>query len=116
MTLFHLLKFLDFSKKLISVFLSLTPVCPLTPPCSFGLAIKCREISSECVELMSGLVTIATFLCQNWLGYTKKRAPIGFHRVVEILHRNNAPVQVRAPEENWGQDPLGHSLQPFTGQ
>nr|XP_020758313.1 spermatogenesis-defective protein 39 homolog [Odocoileus virginianus texanus] len=33
-------------------------------------------------------------LFQNWLGYTKKRAPIGFHRVVEILHRNNAPVQI----------------------
>ena len=31
---------------------------------------------------------------QNWLGYTKKKAPIGFHRVVEILQRNNAPVQV----------------------
>uniref|UniRef100_A0A8C4J4X8 Spermatogenesis-defective protein 39 homolog n=1 Tax=Dromaius novaehollandiae TaxID=8790 RepID=A0A8C4J4X8_DRONO len=30
----------------------------------------------------------------NWLGYTKKKAPIGFHRVVEILQRNNAPVQV----------------------
>ncbi|XP_041327754.1 spermatogenesis-defective protein 39 homolog isoform X2 [Pyrgilauda ruficollis] len=31
---------------------------------------------------------------KNWLGYTKKKAPIGFHRVVEILQRNNAPVQV----------------------
>ncbi|KAK2104516.1 spermatogenesis-defective protein 39 [Saguinus oedipus] len=31
---------------------------------------------------------------RNWLGYTKKRAPIGFHRVVEILHKNNAPVQI----------------------
>uniref|UniRef100_A0A669PIR3 Spermatogenesis-defective protein 39 homolog n=1 Tax=Phasianus colchicus TaxID=9054 RepID=A0A669PIR3_PHACC len=33
-------------------------------------------------------------LAMNWLGYTKKKAPIGFHRVVEILQRNNAPVQV----------------------
>ncbi|NXF09112.1 SPE39 protein, partial [Smithornis capensis] len=31
---------------------------------------------------------------KNWLGYTKKKAPIGFHRVVEILQRNSAPVQV----------------------
>uniref|UniRef100_A0A8C6EXD9 Spermatogenesis-defective protein 39 homolog n=1 Tax=Marmota marmota marmota TaxID=9994 RepID=A0A8C6EXD9_MARMA len=31
---------------------------------------------------------------KNWLGYTKKRAPIGFHRVVEILHKNSAPVQI----------------------
>ncbi|XP_063146238.1 spermatogenesis-defective protein 39 homolog isoform X2 [Candoia aspera] len=36
----------------------------------------------------------ALFTTKNWLGYTKKRAPIGFHRVVEILQRNNAPVQV----------------------
>lgn len=49
----------------------------------------------------------ATFLFQNWLGYTKKRAPIGFHRVVEILHKNSAPVQVLASKERWGQDPLG---------
>ncbi|XP_038624245.1 spermatogenesis-defective protein 39 homolog isoform X2 [Tachyglossus aculeatus] len=34
------------------------------------------------------------FTTKNWLGYTKKRAPIGFHRVVEILHKNNAPVQI----------------------
>uniref|UniRef100_A0A674JUD1 Spermatogenesis-defective protein 39 homolog n=1 Tax=Terrapene triunguis TaxID=2587831 RepID=A0A674JUD1_9SAUR len=36
----------------------------------------------------------ALFTTKNWLGYTKKRAPIGFHRVVEILQRNSAPVQV----------------------
>nr|XP_014434853.1 spermatogenesis-defective protein 39 homolog isoform X1 [Pelodiscus sinensis]XP_014434854.1 spermatogenesis-defective protein 39 homolog isoform X2 [Pelodiscus sinensis] len=36
----------------------------------------------------------ALFTTKNWLGYTKKRAPIGFHRVVEILQRNNAPVHV----------------------
>ncbi|KAK2506751.1 hypothetical protein MC885_011212 [Smutsia gigantea] len=36
----------------------------------------------------------ALFTTKNWLGYTKKRAPIGFHRVVEILHKNSAPVQI----------------------
>ncbi|NWW82133.1 SPE39 protein, partial [Climacteris rufus] len=36
----------------------------------------------------------ALLTTKNWLGYTKKKAPIGFHRVVEILQRNNAPVQV----------------------
>ncbi|NXD70361.1 SPE39 protein, partial [Eolophus roseicapillus] len=36
----------------------------------------------------------ALFTTKSWLGYTKKKAPIGFHRVVEILQRNNAPVQV----------------------
>ncbi|KAG5857679.1 spermatogenesis-defective protein 39 homolog [Anguilla anguilla] len=34
------------------------------------------------------------FTTKNWLGYTKKRSPIGFHRVVDILQKNNAPVQV----------------------
>ncbi|XP_018430444.1 PREDICTED: spermatogenesis-defective protein 39 homolog [Nanorana parkeri] len=36
----------------------------------------------------------ALFTSKNWLGYTKKKAPIGFHRVVEILHKNGAPVQI----------------------
>ncbi|KAL0967571.1 hypothetical protein UPYG_G00253910 [Umbra pygmaea] len=36
----------------------------------------------------------ALFTSKNWLGYTKKRSPIGFHRIVDILHKNNAPVQV----------------------
>ncbi|NXG74036.1 SPE39 protein, partial [Baryphthengus martii] len=36
----------------------------------------------------------ALFTTKNWLGYTKKKAPIGFHRVVEVLQKNNAPVQV----------------------
>ncbi|KAJ7395750.1 Spermatogenesis-defective protein 39 like protein [Pitangus sulphuratus] len=37
----------------------------------------------------------ALLTTKNWLGYTKKKAPIGFHRVVEMLQRNNAPVQMR---------------------
>ncbi|KAM6954698.1 spermatogenesis-defective protein 39 homolog [Aplochiton taeniatus] len=36
----------------------------------------------------------ALFATKNWLGYKKKRSPIGFHRVVDILQKNNAPVQV----------------------
>ncbi|KAM4632816.1 spermatogenesis-defective protein 39 homolog isoform 2-T2 [Polymixia lowei] len=36
----------------------------------------------------------ALFTTKNWLGYTKKRSPIGFHRVVDLLQKNNAPVQV----------------------
>ncbi|KAI5619847.1 spermatogenesis-defective protein 39-like [Silurus asotus] len=34
------------------------------------------------------------FNTKTWLGYTKKRSPIGFHRVVDILQKNSAPVQV----------------------
>ncbi|KAM4014574.1 LOW QUALITY PROTEIN: spermatogenesis-defective protein 39 homolog [Anomaloglossus baeobatrachus] len=36
----------------------------------------------------------ALFTTKNWLGYTKKKAPVGFHRVVEILHKNGAPSQI----------------------
>uniref|UniRef100_A0A8C5QNH8 Spermatogenesis-defective protein 39 homolog n=1 Tax=Leptobrachium leishanense TaxID=445787 RepID=A0A8C5QNH8_9ANUR len=36
----------------------------------------------------------ALFTTKNWLGYTKKRAPMGFNRVVEILHKNGAPSTV----------------------
>lgn len=41
------------------------------------------------------------FNSKNWLGYTKKRSPIGFHRVVDILHKNNAPVSVLHPDCCW---------------
>uniref|UniRef100_A0A8C4TLX0 Spermatogenesis-defective protein 39 homolog n=1 Tax=Erpetoichthys calabaricus TaxID=27687 RepID=A0A8C4TLX0_ERPCA len=34
------------------------------------------------------------FVTKNWLGYTQKKAPIGFHKVVDILHKNNAPDTV----------------------
>lgn len=42
----------------------------------------------------SVIVTCPPVSPQNWLGYTKKKAPVGFHRVVEILHKNGAPAQV----------------------
>lgn len=62
---------------------------------------------TKCVESVLPSYCCCIFPFQNWLGYTKKRAPIGFHRVVEILHKNSAPVQVMAPKERWVQDPLG---------
>ncbi|XP_056150492.1 spermatogenesis-defective protein 39 homolog isoform X2 [Lampris incognitus] len=36
----------------------------------------------------------ALFTSKSWLGYSRKKSPIAFHRVVEVLHKNNAPVQV----------------------
>lgn len=63
---------------------------------------------TKCVESVLPSYCCPVFPFQNWLGYTKKRAPIGFHRVVEILHKNSAPVQVMAPKKCWVQDPLGH--------
>ncbi|KAG9481717.1 spermatogenesis-defective protein 39 homolog [Eleutherodactylus coqui] len=45
-------------------------------------------------KLRSWVDVDALFTTKNWLGYTKKKAPVGFHRVVEILHKNGAPAQV----------------------
>ncbi|KAG7233579.1 hypothetical protein INR49_006854 [Caranx melampygus] len=36
----------------------------------------------------------ALFTSRNWLGFTRKRSPLGFHRVVDILQKNSAPTQV----------------------
>lgn len=41
----------------------------------------------------------ALFTGRNWLGFTRKRSPLSFHRVVDILHKNSAPTQVGAEEE-----------------
>ncbi|XP_069805453.1 spermatogenesis-defective protein 39 homolog isoform X2 [Dendropsophus ebraccatus] len=45
-------------------------------------------------KLRSWMDVDALFTTKNWLGYTKKKAPVGFHRVVEILHKNGAPAQI----------------------
>lgn len=37
----------------------------------------------------------ALFTSRNWLGFTRKKCPLGFQRVVDILHKNSAPTQVR---------------------
>lgn len=36
----------------------------------------------------------ALFSSRNWLGFTRKKAPISFQRVVDVLQRNSAPSQV----------------------
>uniref|UniRef100_A0A3Q3JPW2 Spermatogenesis-defective protein 39 homolog n=1 Tax=Monopterus albus TaxID=43700 RepID=A0A3Q3JPW2_MONAL len=36
----------------------------------------------------------ALFTSRNWLGFTRKKSPLSFQRVVDILHRNSAPTQV----------------------
>lgn len=36
----------------------------------------------------------ALFTSRNWLGFTRKRSPLSFQRVVDILQKNSAPTQV----------------------
>lgn len=94
---FSPLKYLDFLRT------SSLTISYSSPPCThLSSTLLCsdhRETSSECVDCVWPTHSSPTFIFQNWLGYTKKRAPIGFHRVVEILHKNSAPVQVTAPKE-----------------
>ncbi|KAK1874774.1 Spermatogenesis-defective protein 39 like [Dissostichus eleginoides] len=35
----------------------------------------------------------ALFTCRNWLGFTKKKSPLSFQRVVDVLQKNSAPTQ-----------------------
>ncbi|XP_039636908.1 spermatogenesis-defective protein 39 homolog [Perca fluviatilis] len=34
------------------------------------------------------------FTSRNWLGFTRKKSPLSFQRVVDVLHKNSAPTQV----------------------
>ncbi|KAM6992798.1 spermatogenesis-defective protein 39 homolog isoform 1-T1 [Tautogolabrus adspersus] len=36
----------------------------------------------------------ALFTSRNWLGFTRKKSPLNFQRVVDILQKNSAPTQV----------------------
>ncbi|XP_077409727.1 spermatogenesis-defective protein 39 homolog isoform X2 [Vanacampus margaritifer] len=36
----------------------------------------------------------ALFTSRSWLGFTRKKSPLAFQKVVDILQRNSAPVQV----------------------
>lgn len=36
----------------------------------------------------------ALFTSRNWLGFTRKKSPLGFQRVVDILQKNSAPTLV----------------------
>ncbi|XP_039526036.1 spermatogenesis-defective protein 39 homolog isoform X1 [Pimephales promelas] len=56
-------------------------------------------------KLKSWFDVDSLFNTKNWLGYTKKRSPIGFHRVVDILQKNSAPVQVLQEYVNLIDDP-----------
>ncbi|XP_048064288.1 spermatogenesis-defective protein 39 homolog [Megalobrama amblycephala] len=56
-------------------------------------------------KLKSWFDVDSLFNTKNWLGYTKKRSPVGFHRVVDILQKNSAPVQVLQEYVNLIDDP-----------
>lgn len=40
----------------------------------------------------------ALFTSRKWLGLTRKKPPLSFQRVVDILQKNSAPTQVKWEE------------------
>lgn len=52
----------------------------------------------------------ALFTSRNWLGFTRKKSPLGFHRVVDILQKNSAPTQVRWASRIGRWQLIGHGL------
>uniref|UniRef100_A0A3Q1GJ69 Spermatogenesis-defective protein 39 homolog n=1 Tax=Acanthochromis polyacanthus TaxID=80966 RepID=A0A3Q1GJ69_9TELE len=45
-------------------------------------------------KLKAWLDVDALFTSRNWLGFTRKKSPLSFHRVVDILQKNSAPTRV----------------------
>uniref|UniRef100_A0A3Q4BQQ2 Spermatogenesis-defective protein 39 homolog n=1 Tax=Mola mola TaxID=94237 RepID=A0A3Q4BQQ2_MOLML len=45
-------------------------------------------------KLKAWLDVDALFTSRNWLGFTRKKSPLSFQRVVDILQKNLAPTQV----------------------
>ncbi|KAK2889724.1 spermatogenesis-defective protein 39 homolog isoform X1 [Channa argus] len=45
-------------------------------------------------KLKAWLDVDALFTSRTWLGFTKKKSPLSFQRVVDILQKNSAPIQV----------------------
>ncbi|XP_008297137.1 spermatogenesis-defective protein 39 homolog [Stegastes partitus] len=45
-------------------------------------------------KLKAWLDVDALFTSRNWLGFTRKKSPLSFQRVVDILQKNSAPTQV----------------------
>uniref|UniRef100_A0A3Q0SYE6 Spermatogenesis-defective protein 39 homolog n=1 Tax=Amphilophus citrinellus TaxID=61819 RepID=A0A3Q0SYE6_AMPCI len=45
-------------------------------------------------KLKAWLDVDALFASRSWLGFTRKKSPLSFHRVVDILQKNSAPTQV----------------------
>ncbi|XP_012729821.2 spermatogenesis-defective protein 39 homolog [Fundulus heteroclitus] len=45
-------------------------------------------------KLKAWLDVDALFNSRNWLGFTKKKSPLSFQRVVDILQKNSAPTHV----------------------
>ncbi|KAM9355283.1 spermatogenesis-defective protein 39 homolog [Pholidichthys leucotaenia] len=45
-------------------------------------------------KLKAWLDVDALFTSRSWLGFTRKKSPLSFQRVVDILQKNSAPIQV----------------------
>lgn len=73
---------------------------PVTSPSSIRQTFKLSEKQyfvtalAARAKLKAWLDVHGLFSSRSWLGFTRKKAPISFQRVVDILQRNSAPSQV----------------------
>lgn len=86
----------------VDVFTSLTCVPQITEKQYFMTALAARA------EMKAWPDVDGLFNSRKWLGLTRKKPPLSFQRVVDILQRNSAPTQV-----NW-EEPV--TVQPMTGE
>uniref|UniRef100_A0A3B5KPI6 Spermatogenesis-defective protein 39 homolog n=1 Tax=Xiphophorus couchianus TaxID=32473 RepID=A0A3B5KPI6_9TELE len=62
--------------------------CPISEKQYFTTALAARA------KLKNWTDVDAMFNSRNWLGFSKKKSPLSFQRVVDILQKNSAPTRV----------------------
>lgn len=76
----------------VHVFTSLTCVPQITEKQYFMTALTTRA------EMKAWSDVGALFTSRKWLGLTRKKPPLSFQRVVDILQKNSASTQVKWEE------------------
>lgn len=76
----------------VHVFTSLPCVPQVTEKQYFMTALATRA------EMKAWSDVDALFTSRKWLGLTRKKPPLSFQRVVDILQKNSAPTQVKWEE------------------
>uniref|UniRef100_G3PKG6 Spermatogenesis-defective protein 39 homolog n=1 Tax=Gasterosteus aculeatus aculeatus TaxID=481459 RepID=G3PKG6_GASAC len=70
--------------------------CPLNIRQTFKISEKQYFVTALAAraKLKAWSDVDALFTSRNWLGFTRKKSPLSFQRVVDILQKNSAPTQV----------------------
>ncbi|KAL6095421.1 vipas39 [Pungitius sinensis] len=70
--------------------------CPLNIRQTFKISEKQYFVTALAAraKLKAWSDVDALFTSRNWLGFTRKKSPLSFQRVVDILQKNSAPTEV----------------------